>query len=379
MLNMFSLIFFLGSFLTFGFSQKSKVFDFGKSSEIGFSSVSLENIPDAVLPDHFIICSSHSQNIVGSRSTEAIYVIYRDKDLTKPWLSVGLFNDEIWINIGFEYWYTPPRSVPEKFWLKWMHICVDIDTKSRTIEVGINGQSLGKSLNISGLIHTPKLNLQLGIVEHSFVKKKYQFDGKISNIHLIDPNKTMSVTTLSEMPCMLNKSSCLICWSEMHWKKINVKETFERTESICAKNSYILFGVPYQWTTTEARIICSKFGKGQIAGVVDSDHPVSTNFENYYGFYEDEDCFYFPTSYVYYGAAEGKVVNVYNDEKIDVLWGQGFPQEKDDAFDVVFYPPGGFFENTDNYFKKRCLLCNSSREIIYSTRGICQNSYLGNA
>ena len=63
----------------------TKVFTFQEGiTEAGeLSSATLTNAPDAPLPDHFIICSSHKQQQIGTRNTETIYALYENSSFTK--------------------------------------------------------------------------------------------------------------------------------------------------------------------------------------------------------------------------------------------------------------------------------------------------------
>ena len=68
----------------------TKVFTFHEGSSVNdeLSSATLINAPAAPLPDHFVICSSHKQQQIGTRNTGTIYALYEDSSFSKPWFSV---------------------------------------------------------------------------------------------------------------------------------------------------------------------------------------------------------------------------------------------------------------------------------------------------
>ena len=64
----------------YGIGTKVFTFHEGSSDPDELSSATLTNAPDAPLPDHFIICSSHKQQQIGTRNTTAFYFLKAERN-----------------------------------------------------------------------------------------------------------------------------------------------------------------------------------------------------------------------------------------------------------------------------------------------------------
>ena len=293
----------------------------------------------------------------------------QDEEMTVPWISIGIWFDNIlWLNYNHKYWQEL-GTVPERFLYQWMHICLEIDTSSKTIKASLNGKSLGTRKQINELNTNPKLNMRLGIVHTSVEREKLsQFHGNISNIHIYE--KGFNMTKSSKNLCSTDNGNSILLWSDMVWKKINLNYSMVDSSSICPNEDFTLIKVPFKWTKTESEQICPKFGNGQIAGVMNPENPNNATFYmKYYG--NDTNCFYFWTPYLYKynGDESDKVVNMYSNETLDLLWNDGYPdREKKEWFHVAFYPYKPIFENVNG--NKKCLLCNSSSDTVYAIRKV---------
>ena len=77
----------------------TKVFTFNNEGKPGSgeqSSATLDSATDhGSLPDHFLICSSHSQQLIHTPSpnTKTVYVLYEDSNFTKPWFFIRKVRD----------------------------------------------------------------------------------------------------------------------------------------------------------------------------------------------------------------------------------------------------------------------------------------------
>ena len=366
---------------TFYTSLSIKIFDFdGQVSETGFSSAVLANIPETTLPDDFILCSSHLQKSINTKNVHNIYVIYQEEEMVNPWLSFGMWSENVlWVNIAYEYWY-PIGFVPSEFMKKWMHICLKINIDERTIEANVNGRTFEILTDVMGLRPTPKFNLKLGIVHHSDSRytQQYQFHGKVANIHLIRDG-IHNLTLLSTSTCDMENFTNVFQWSDMIWKKVKLVEIFLEKSLFC-HDKYSLLRIPFQWTFSESKYVCSKFGNGQIAGIVNPEKKQNATYlKQIYGNDGACDRAFFWTSYIYYENSSGKVVDIYTNTKLDVLWARGNPVRTlkiREFSEVTFHPNEQHFENL-LINVKGCLLCNSSIETIYSIRGSCPFSLMG--
>ena len=343
-----------------------KIFDFDKTkSENVLSSAALSNKPKTTLPKNFILCSSHFQREINTQNVHGIYVIYRDEKLLNPWLSIGIWTDNIlWANIAFKHWY-PLGSVPDELMDKWIHICIRIDIVEKSIEANINGQTYKPVLDVEGLTPTPFFNLLLGLVHESYQKTHIQFHGQITNIHLIHLNGKHNLTLLSKSTCKMERTSNNLIWDDMIWTHTNVNETFLDQRKIC-KSEFTLLRIPLKWSYEESKDECSKFGNGQIAGV---DNPKELkdliSLKQIYG--DEDDCTQFWTSYIYNDLSSSKVESIYTNEKHDISWDEDFPYKSKikENSEVLFLPKLSKFQNIISN-PKACLLCNSSRKNIIS-------------
>ena len=130
-------------------SAGTKLFEFEKipgMSLLEFSAASLESeYYKEHLPSEFILCSSHFQKEVNTKSTRTIYVIYEDEDFVTPWLNIGIWSENyLWANIEHNYWYALGQVSDEDF-AGWIHICLNINIENYEIETSINGRSFNKT------------------------------------------------------------------------------------------------------------------------------------------------------------------------------------------------------------------------------------------
>ena len=351
-------------FIIFNKYLTNKIFEFDSiPSEHVLSSAALTSKPDTPLPKDFILCSSHFQKTINTKNNHGIYVIYQEEELLNPWLSIGIWMENLlWVNVAFKYWY-PFGRVPDYFMEKWIHICLKIDVDGKSIEATVNGQTLKTALNVEGLTPTPKFNIQLGIIHDSYHNTTYQFHGQITNIHLIQSEKH-NLTSLSKSTCKIENNSNVLHWDDMIWTRTNINETFLDRNKICPFSEYTLLRIPFKWTFEESKIVCSKFGSGQIAGVNNPMEPKNWTLQKqFYDKTKEDECRSFWTPYIYNDQTSNGVKNMYTDEYLDILWEIGHPIKSlmRHQNEVVFFPKKLRFENLISDQDKTCLLCNSSR------------------
>ena len=166
----------------------------------------------------------------------------------------------------------------------------------------------------------------------------------------------------------------------MKWTRAKIDERFVDNSFIC-NNKYSLLRNPNEWELSEGKYVCSKFGNGQVAGLVNPASPKNVSVvKQIYG--KDDDCDRFWTSYVFYENSSSEVIDIYTNTKLNILWAKGFPVRTSNVrgfTEVIFYPKKQHFENWSAVLLdyKACLLCNSSDETVYSIRGSCPFSFMG--
>ena len=181
MIYAFTLAFFL-CFPWHGMGTKVFTFHEGSSGSDDLSSATLTNAPDAPIPDHFVICSSHKQIKIYTYHGHTVYVLYEDPNIAKPWFSLSISPHHpyvLWANTRFYYWYDLGHITREALH-QWVHICVEVDTVNGTLGASINGGNVTTVNNVEGLTPLPKLHLRLGISHNSDHIEKFQSFGYVA-------------------------------------------------------------------------------------------------------------------------------------------------------------------------------------------------------
>ena len=284
----------------------TKVFTFQESDSDSteFSSATLNNSPEAALPYHFLICSSHSQQQIDTDNTHNIYLLYGDENFTKPWFSIGIYSSyKLWAEIDYKHWYGIGYLKRETF-LNWIHICVEVDTVTSTLRASVNGGNVTTVKQIEGLTLPPRLHLRLGVVHESYFGKMAQFTGSVGNINIFNmtsgSHENISAMA-SRNPCKLfenSSNSSYLTWSKANWNVLGngVKEKEVEEKNWCAGSQALNFRIPLQWNKIEATEECKKYGDTHLTKPTNPSNLTNTNWENLYGEYYHK-CLYFWTPY----------------------------------------------------------------------------------
>ena len=202
------------------------------------------------------------------QNTHTIYVLYTDSSYLVPWFSIGIWSQNgLWVNVNNLDWIALGQ-IPSHLLLNWIHICLDINIVEGSIQTFIGGKtwSLIEDVNLKP---PEKIYLRLGIVDHSYWEKNYQFYGKISNINIYQ--KTHN-------PCNEAIKDSLITWSEMQWKALGNDVTEIKVEdNFCSYFKYLYLRVPLRWSVKESQNLCKKFGNGTL---LDFDDPSDLSLVN---------------------------------------------------------------------------------------------------
>ena len=249
-----------------------KVFTFNKDNSAinEMSSASMSNVPRDNLPDHFMICSSHTQQQIDTPHTRAIYVLFKDPNFTKPWFSIGFYRlNKLWANTNFAAFHSLGNVTRETF-LSWIHICVEVDTIAGIMRASVNGGNVTTVHNVHDLAPTPKLYLRLGVVNESFYGDPAQFLGTVTNVkifHLEDQNNENLLISATKNPCNLIKRSSYVDWSISTWTLVGkgVKETILKDKLLCSESKVHNLRIPLKWNKFEAVKECKKYGGAVIS------------------------------------------------------------------------------------------------------------------
>ena len=344
-----------------------KMFEFEKTpgiTPVGFSAATLESQITPQLPNEFVLCSSHFQREVNTKSTRTVYVIYEDEEFVTPWFNIGIWSENfLWANIEHNYWYAIGQVSDEEF-AGWIHICLKIDIDKHEIETSINGKSFNKT-QVRKFQVVPKFNLKIGVVHHSEKAVQSQFFGRVSNIQLLRHAEETFLNDLTKDLCKERGGQNILQWSNMKWNISgdNVKALDFDSSYICSNSSYFDLYVPFSITRNRGKDVCSKLGNGELSSV-----------QNPYHIEECEDLW---TPYLY-SQMKGITMIEYSHEKVSINWCDGMPLNRTNFDQVLFDNVMGCYQNTNRVaLYEYCTICNSSSRTIYTMRGNCKSSILG--
>ena len=368
----------------------TKVFTFQEGiTEAGeLSSATLTNAPDGPLPDHFIICSSHKQQQIGTRNTETIYVLYEDSSFTRPWFSIGFwkFLDYVlMVNIRFDRWYDLGQVTRETF-LFWIHVCVEVDTINGTLRASINGGNVTTVEKVRGLNPGQKLHMRLGLGHDNRDDNLYQHFGSVSNINIFTLQNGVKVkeNLRTKSACEQIGYSFFQSWMDSKWKIIGKGAHEEELDEkvFCSKSTVLNFRIPLLWNKHEATKECRKYAEHANISkppLLDRNDTTDVDMKNIYGEkYTDTQCKYFWTHFTDQ-YEEGCFVDENTDKSTmynssDINWSRGEPQGGRRENYLVIRQQTKAFDDMD-WEKEICVSCEVEKSTKFSLRGVCNSSY----
>ena len=275
-----------------------KLFKFPKtkSPPSDFNLASLKNDMTVTLQSNITICSFHKQESVNSLNTHTIYVVYKSRLFQTPWFSIGFWDQgNLWANIHDQHWYFLGTAKYREL-MDWIHICVEIDSDSKSLRASIHKNIYPTVFNVSGLSPNHEMNLRLGVVDNS-MNEKAQFFGSVTNINIYRGKGKMLFNKISDNPCYFPPEESLLTWSSMNWDIVgNVQQIDIAIKTLCLPNKYINLRLPFIWRKSTAIDICAKLGNGKITDFQDPSNLSNINMESIYG-KKYLDCKYFWTPY----------------------------------------------------------------------------------
>ena len=376
----------------------TKVFTFheGSSDPGELSSATLTNAPDAPLPEHFVICSSHKQTKIYANHGHTVYVLYEDPNIGKPWFSISIsphYPHVLWANTRFYYWYTLGHIAHEAFH-QWVHICVEVDTINGTLRASVNGGNSTIVNNVEGLTPVPTLHLRLGVVHQSEEREQFQYFGSLTNLErekfqyfgsvtnlniftLRNEDKETHLFLMMGSNCELIDRSHLLSWTDSKWDIVGKGVQELDKDIICLKSKVLNFRIPMLWTKNEATEECRKYGQNanisepppaDMNNVTDLDMDIIYG-ENHY------QCKYFWTHYTD-RYAEGTFVNEISNETMkNIQWKPGKPDGGTGQNCLIIMPLKKWFNDVEQEYDA-CVSCEVPGSTLFTLRGVCKNSYL---
>ena len=125
-----------------------QVFDFINNQNNEISQLSMK---DFIKFDQAItICSSHKQ-MQANKYYSSIFTLYEDKDMKTPWIFLGFWiKADLWINVKTYTWYLV-EEVPFTKFRNWVHLCIKINMKDKTLSVSIDREMTKEIGNVTAL------------------------------------------------------------------------------------------------------------------------------------------------------------------------------------------------------------------------------------
>ena len=369
----------------------TKVFTFHEriTESEDLSSATLTNAPDAPLPDHFIICSSHKQQQIGTRNTQTIYVLYEDSEFIRPWFSIGFwkltYDYVLMVNIRYDRWYDLGQVTRETFQF-WIHVCVEVDTVNGALRASINGGNVTTVEKVRGLTPGQKLNLRLGVGHDNRDDNLYQYFGSVSNINIFTVQKEIEVeeNLRTQSSCEQIGNSFFQSWMDSKWKVIGKGAHAEELDEkvFCSKSTVLNFRIPLLWNKHEATKECRKYGEHANISkppLLDRNDTTDVDMKNIYGEkYTDTQCKYFWTHFTdqyeedCFVDENADESTMYNSR--DINWSRGEPQGGRRENYLVIRQQTKAFDDMD-WEKEICVSCEVEKSTKFSLRGVCNSSY----
>lgn len=125
-----------------------QVFNFSNNQTNEISELSMKESIE--LEQVITICSSHKQ-MQANKYASTIYALYKDKEMKNLWIFLGFWTKaDLWINVETHTWYLVTEVQYTKF-RNWIHLCLKIDLKKKTLSVSIDGETTTEIGNVTVL------------------------------------------------------------------------------------------------------------------------------------------------------------------------------------------------------------------------------------
>ena len=120
--------------------ESIKVYEFLEENQ-GSSDVSYISLNLSVsIEEKAVVCSSHKQR-QSNLNTTTLYTIYKDKEYTSPWFSVGFWDNTLWAQENLGIWHLLGDLDKKTDFISWINMCIEIDFKKRKLSVSLNGRN----------------------------------------------------------------------------------------------------------------------------------------------------------------------------------------------------------------------------------------------
>ena len=377
--------------LIFGFHASSslKVYNFGGDSEPGSSPsfATLTSSPVKELPESFVLCTSHKQNMMDGSGF--FHVLGEDG---QPWLTLWFMQATAEEDVQLAAMFGEQGvsfflgGIPN-FKLKvWYHICSKVDTVNGTFSTAVNGDLIGKGLEgVTELKKNKPRNLQSKLVIGAWIdtwgnqgQQYHQFHGAVSNVRVFTSAHSNDLGRLSWSPCSSDPGDYLT-WGKMAWELSGSGASEGESQwSVCHEHETddALLALPILITHTRALEVCSLLGRGTIPTASNQSQLLA--YMDWYNRTTSASCYYIWTPYSD-EKEEAEFVNLEDNSKTTFLpWLKGQPNGGRLQNSVAIVPYMRLTPYVDsNSQTKSCSWCTVKLSLVLHLRGACSESYLG--
>ena len=347
-----------------------RVFKFESSSPEDLSFVTLDPDTPILLPDKFILCTSHQQTKMDERN---FYEISGDDG--KLWMTtrfdIGLANSVgLWGQFTRGFKYIGEIEKPKLFF--WYNICHNVDTVTGKLSVAVNGQILNGNLLVESLktIKPTYLGRNLVLGRSS----NYQSNAVITNVKVFKEGN-LSIEKLSSNLCSFEGD--VLSWQNASWIETGPGVKLKDKDNLCSNSGSYELAIPIGVSQEQAVETCDKLGHGGLR-LIHSQEEIQ-QFLEWFEKTNPGICSRFWTPYSDH-IDEGLFTSLEDGSMADFLpWGpeqpNGLNVENGVDLRLVKDTNPSYYDSKEE--NEDCFCCSLSEHFSLSLRGLCQQSLIG--
>jgi hypothetical protein len=367
-----------------------RVYNFDASRELALNNplsfATLSNSPENELPDRFILCTSHKQNMLDD--TSYFHMFGEDR---QPWFSMVFLEQgssvQLWTNLdktGISHMVGVTVEPKIKVWY---HICAGIDIAKATITIAINGEKLAKEVNTSnGFNENKPRSVQNKLIIGAWwdtwgTNEKQQFYGAVSNIRIFPMDDLNDIQSLSRAPCAEAKGHYMR-WEDMTWEMTgeNIRET-DSQWSACnehlTKKAWL--AIPMGLAQRDAVDLCTIMGDGKMT--MANNQLELSGFLEWYNKTTTASCYAIWTPFSD-KEEEGSFKSCVDGSALEYEpWLDGQPNGGRVQNSIAIKATNGReatpYIDVDGKKRRFCSACDIKLGLGFELRGVCESTILG--
>lgn len=360
------------------------VFNFSTLPGLSAASyVNLKNRPANDLPKKFILCTSHRQNMFDDSGF--FHMLDSEK---RPWLTWVFLQQgrsgaiQLWMVTGDSGLNFLVGDIHKPKLKVWYHICVSIDSGNGTALTMVNGDQVGKKIDLrmdflGKMPETLQDRLVLGCWVATWGSAELlQFDGSVALVRLFSWGFHGQESRLSKEPC--GHTGDLMDWGDMEWQQMgggvsSNEDTWAACKQHLDPSAWLV--LPEAVNQVKAIRTCELLGNGQIMPVNNQSTLVG-NIE----FFEKVtpgscNSFWTPLSDE---GHEGQFRSLEDDSSSEFLpWADGQPNGATVENSVILGLEKRAYFDVQHDYGHVCFACKIPIGLGLQLRGACKSTFLG--